>query len=75
MLAVGVGSRCVDKHADMTSRVHDVLADGLLLLKSGDDVVQSPGAIDVLVNVVTFALVGDIVIVYPTSKSLFDLRK
>lgn len=75
MLAVGVGSRRIDKHADLTSRVHDVFADCLFLLQSKNDVVQTPSAVYVLVDIITFALIRDIVVVNPSSKSLIGLQE
>lgn len=75
MLAVGVRPRSIDKHADLAGRVHDIFANGLFLLQGENDIVQASSAVDVLVNIIAFALVGDVVIVHPASKAFLGLQE
>jgi len=41
ILPLGIRLRCVDEHADLPRRAHDVLADALLLCEGGDDVLSA----------------------------------
>lgn len=72
---IRIRRRCVDKHADLAGRIHDVLANRLLLLQRRDDVVESLRAVHLFIVDLTLPLISNIVVVYPTAKPLLSLLK
>jgi hypothetical protein len=55
--AASISPRGVDEHPDLAGRSYHVLADGLLFLKTLDDVLQPLSATDILVFWLSFAFV------------------
>ena len=75
VLAVGVRSRRIDKHPNLARRVHNIFTDRLFLFQGENDIVKSASAVDILVNIVALALVRNVIIVDPASKTFLDLQE